>query len=672
MISTKLNKTQMSEFYNVLCQDLIETTNYKVPFDGILGILEKGKRSEPHAHHEAEIFILLNGEGTIGNKIESEEMVVGNVYFSPPFEDHWLENKGEGDMVFMSMWWNHESNLGTSLEEYIGTDEALQETKLLVTATPPTPNGDLHIGHLSGPFLNSDIIKRIYELKGIPSYSVSGLDDHQNYVLLKAIQTNTTASDIATTKGNTIKETWRLGRIDYDFLIDAQDKEYKIFIDEFFKDLYKKGVIEEKETEVFFDENGKYIFEAFIRGECPHCGAESDGLACEQCGMPNDCTDLINPVSKISNTLVKRKVKRLFLKTEKFKKQLEDFLSKLDLSYKMVHLKNTFLDVAPEIAITHPAEWGINSTIEGYEDQVYYVWAEMAPAFLYASIKEEGFDLSNQEFWNDSKAKFIQCFGFDNAYFYMFLFPMLWLGYDKNIKLPDQFITNEFLCLEGSKFSTSRNHAIWGNDILSKTNADYLRLYLAYVGPSKRETNFVLDEFKTFSQELWIETLVPWIENLQRKLNTTFNNEIPNIGAWSKQHVHYFNTILESYNTIHKHFNASLYDSKNIVAAIKKIITAGHDFSFNENVLFLNDAFYNQQRTSVNLELNTLYYLGLVLYPIMPNVSKYIQNSFTETPEELPKLTHTIELKKIERFNLDVNVIKNDLRVIADFTIDEN
>ncbi|MFL6534778.1 MAG: class I tRNA ligase family protein, partial [Pseudomonas sp.] len=33
-------------------------------------------------------------------------------------------------------------------------------SKFIVTITPPTPNGDLHIGHLAGPFLSADIFTR--------------------------------------------------------------------------------------------------------------------------------------------------------------------------------------------------------------------------------------------------------------------------------------------------------------------------------------------------------------------------------------------------------------------------------------------------------------------------------------------------------------------------------
>lgn len=35
----------------------------------------------------------------------------------------------------------------------------------LVTAAPPTPNGDLHLGHLSGPYSGADIRIRAHRLQ---------------------------------------------------------------------------------------------------------------------------------------------------------------------------------------------------------------------------------------------------------------------------------------------------------------------------------------------------------------------------------------------------------------------------------------------------------------------------------------------------------------------------
>ena len=38
--------------------------------------------------------------------------------------------------------------------------------KTIITATPPTPNGDLHVGHLSGPYLAADVHARFLRARG--------------------------------------------------------------------------------------------------------------------------------------------------------------------------------------------------------------------------------------------------------------------------------------------------------------------------------------------------------------------------------------------------------------------------------------------------------------------------------------------------------------------------
>ena len=39
-----------------------------------------------------------------------------------------------------------------------------------------------------------------------------------------------------------------------------------------------------------------HLFEAHVTGTCPHCGAGCEGNSCENCALPNTCTDLIDPV----------------------------------------------------------------------------------------------------------------------------------------------------------------------------------------------------------------------------------------------------------------------------------------------------------------------------------------------------------------------------------------
>ena len=54
--------------------------------------------------------------------------------------------------------------------------------RVIITAPPPTPNGDLHVGHLSGPFLAADVFCRFVRAKGGQTAFASYSDDNQSYV----------------------------------------------------------------------------------------------------------------------------------------------------------------------------------------------------------------------------------------------------------------------------------------------------------------------------------------------------------------------------------------------------------------------------------------------------------------------------------------------------------
>lgn len=63
------------------------------------------------------------------------------------------------------------------------------------------------------------------------------------------------------------------------------------------------------------------------------------------------------------------------------------------------------------------------------------------------------------------------------------------------LHLPDRIISSEYLTLEGQKFSTSRNWAVWVPDILERYQPDSIRYFLIANGPEKRDTDFSWREF---------------------------------------------------------------------------------------------------------------------------------------------------------------------------------
>ena len=120
-----------------------------------------------------------------------------------------------------------------------------------------------------------------------------------------------------------------------------------------------------------------------------------------------------------------------------------------------------------------------------FENQKVHVWMEMAAHY-------EAFS-KRPDFW-------IHCFGFDNSFYYLLFIPALLRALDSKARIPDVFVSNEFFLLQGSKFSTSRNHAIWADEF--QGNADHLRLFLSLKRPTVTQSNFSPEEFRRFSRKL--------------------------------------------------------------------------------------------------------------------------------------------------------------------------
>src|SRR6185369_1967166 len=86
--------------------------------------------------------------------------------------------------------------------------------RVMVTAAPPTANGDLHLGHLSGPYLAADILTRHFRLQGVDTSFASGTDDNQSYVAFKARVQGIPPQRLADDHARDIEATLRAARIE--------------------------------------------------------------------------------------------------------------------------------------------------------------------------------------------------------------------------------------------------------------------------------------------------------------------------------------------------------------------------------------------------------------------------------------------------------------------------
>src|ERR1700753_2327778 len=159
------------------------------------GRVEPGVRSAPHQHDETELFVIVAGSGEVVVDKAAHRVRQGTVIVFEPFETHTIENTGETDLVLTSFVWretSHAARLATSTER-----RRFADRPLFVFSTPPTPNGDLHLGHLSGPYLGADAYVRYQRLIGNRAWHLTGSDDYQSYVTAVAAKEGSTPAEAA-------------------------------------------------------------------------------------------------------------------------------------------------------------------------------------------------------------------------------------------------------------------------------------------------------------------------------------------------------------------------------------------------------------------------------------------------------------------------------------------
>lgn len=406
---------------------------------------------------------------------------------------------------------------------------------VLVTATPPTPNGDMHLGHLAGPYIAGDVFARSQRMCGARVLYVTGIDDHQSYVPLKGWASATSPEDVAATYGERIRSAWERADIEFDHVGQpARSERHARFARSFFERLLERGHLVERERLLpYCPARDMYLFEAYVSGNCPHCGSAADGNVCEQCGRPNDVHDLDSLRCKLCDRSPElRPCRRLCFPLSRFADRLKSYWSQIAMPPHLHALcEQMVADGLPDIAVTHPTHWGLPVPTAGYEDQKMYVWFEMAPGYIAAAADALGVVSTRAEDtvrgWNDAGATKVQFFGFDNGYFHAVLFPALFMAYGEEIDLADAFVVNEFYRLAGAKFSTSRQHAIWANDFLREESANSLRYYLSYDRPRTQQTNFTVDGYEAVRDKELRDGWLGWLTELHSRMDVEYQSEVP-------------------------------------------------------------------------------------------------------------------------------------------------
>ncbi len=406
--------------------------------------------------------------------------------------------------------------------------------RYLVTSALPYANGPVHIGHLAGVYIPSDIYTRYLRLKGCDVISVCGSDEHGVPITIKARKEGVSPQQIVDRYHELIKRSFEGLGMSFDIYSRTSSATHAATASAFFRKLYDEGKFIEKSSMQYYDTEAQtFLADRYIVGTCPRCGYErAYGDQCEKCGSTLSPDELVNPHSAVSGSVPeKRETKHWYLPLD----QYEGFLRKWILEGHKEWKTNVYgqckswLDggLQPR-AVSRDLDWGIPVPVEGAEGKVLYVWFD-APIGYISATKELTPDW--EKYWKSEDTKMVHFIGKDNIVFHCIVFPSMLKAHGGYI-LPENVPANEFLNLEGEKISTSRNWAVWLHEYLEEFpgKEDVLRYVLCANAPETKDNDFTWKDFQTRNNNELVAVLGNFVNRALVLTQKYFDGVVPACG----------------------------------------------------------------------------------------------------------------------------------------------
>ena len=502
-----------------------------------------------------------------------------------------------------------------------------------ITAALPYTNGPIHIGHLSGVYIPSDIYARFLRIMGNDVLYICGSDEHGVPITIKAKKENTTPQKIVDRYHKNIKESFEKFGISFDNYSRTSEKIHHKTASDFFLKLFNDGFFEEIISEQYYDENeNQFLPDRFIIGTCPKCGhTEAYGDQCEKCGSTLNPKDLINPRSSISGNIPSLKsTKHWYLKLPEF----EDFLKNWILKSKKETWRanvygqcKSWLDEGLKSrAVTRDLDWGVPVPIENSEGKVLYVWFD-APIGYISSTKEWAVknNKSWEKYWMDEETELVHFIGKDNIVFHCIIFPSMLKAHGKFI-LPKSVPANEFLNLEGSKISTSKNWAVWLPEYLNDfpDKQDVLRYVLTVNAPENKDNDFTWKDFQLRNNSELVAILGNFINRVVILTKKYYDSTIPKPSKLNPND----NSILKEINNKTKKIENLIKNFKFREACneFMNIARLGNKYLADEEPWKIINTNPDRVRTIIFISIQISSILSIISEPFIPFTSKKIKD----------------------------------------------
>ncbi|HNS30167.1 MAG TPA: methionine--tRNA ligase [Tenuifilaceae bacterium] len=492
--------------------------------------------------------------------------------------------------------------------------------RYLITSALPYANGPIHIGHLAGVYVPSDIYTRYLRMKGIDVVSICGSDEHGVPITIKARQEGVTPQAIVDKYHAIIKKSFEDFGIAFDIYARTSSPVHHQTSSEFFRKLYDDGKFIERTTEQYFDpEVGQFLADRYITGTCPRCSNENAyGDQCEKCGTSLNATDLINPKSTLSGVKpILKPTKHWFLPLEQYQGFLEKWILEGHKEWKVnVYGQcKSWLDsgLQPR-AVSRDLDWGVPVPVEGAEGKVLYVWFD-APIGYISATKE--LTPEWEKYWKSDDTRMIHFIGKDNIVFHCIIFPSM-LKAEGNYILPDNVPANEFLNLEGDKISTSKNWAVWLHEYLQEFpgKQDVLRYTLAANMPETKDNDFTWRDFQARNNNELVAILGNFANRALVLTHKYFQGQVPEMGPLTQYDRETLEELPKLKEAIEK--NLESFRFRDALREAMNIARLGNKYLADTEPWKLIKTEPQQVETILNISLQILANIAILSNPFLP------------------------------------------------------
>ena len=434
---------------------------------------------------------------------------------------------------------------------------AKEYKRFTVTSALPYANGPKHIGHLAGAYIPADVYVRYLRLLGKDVVYVCGSDEHGTAIPNQALKEGTTSQAIIDKYHALIRDCLYQFGISFDVYHRTSEPIHHQTSQEFFLNLFNKGLLTEETSEQYFDEEAKaFLADRYIVGTCPRCGhPNAYGDQCEKCGSTLSPRELINPRSTLSGkSPVLKATKHWFLPLQHHEEWLRGWIlegHKKDWKINVYGQCKSWIEAGLQPrAMTRDLDWGIKVPLPDADGKVLYVWFDAPIGYISAtralfdelssgtqqfSTPQRNFGSVGKEdwrkYWEDEQTKLIHFIGKDNIVFHCIIFPVMLHSSNQYI-VPDNVPANEFMNLEGDKMSTSRGWSIEMHEFLADfpDKPDVLRYSMLTNLPETKDSEFTWKDFQAKNNNELVAILGNFVNRAIVLTQKYFDNKVPHKG----------------------------------------------------------------------------------------------------------------------------------------------